>query len=478
MERFVTKELERGSIIGPFKKSPFGRNTRISPLDTRPKKDSDRLRVILNLSFPALGGSVNHSIKKDEYIGKKAKVKYPSCDDLAKLIAAKGRNCLVYKRDLEAAYNQMFMDPKDINLLGFMVKGKLYFMVTLSMGSRSSCLCCQTTTDAITYIHNKQGYNSVNYLDDMGGAERKDLAEAAFQALGEILRRIKIKESTKKACPPSTRCSFLGVLFDTTDMYMYITEERRTELEALLDEWLSKTSVTLLDLQQLLGKLSFVCNTVRSGRVFVSRIINLIKSVPREASTELPESVISDLKWWRAFMRHFDGKSMITDLRWKAPDTVILTDACLVSCGGWSEARKEYWHAKFPVKITDSKDVHINELESLAVMVGLKVWKKALHNMNILMYCDNQPTCDVINTGKAKNTFAQNILREVCYLMAQINSVVKMAYKPGKTNRIADACSRIDLDLKYVGEFEEATKGLNPKQIFVYEGLFDFCNNW
>ena len=49
---YLQKELDEGSIIGPFKKNPFGKFARFSPLDTRPKRDSDDLRVILNLSHP------------------------------------------------------------------------------------------------------------------------------------------------------------------------------------------------------------------------------------------------------------------------------------------------------------------------------------------------------------------------------------------------------------------------------------------
>ena len=67
IRRFLKKELEEGAIIGPFKKNPFGKVARFSPLDTRPKKDSTDKRVILNLSYPFEGNSVNSSINTTEY---------------------------------------------------------------------------------------------------------------------------------------------------------------------------------------------------------------------------------------------------------------------------------------------------------------------------------------------------------------------------------------------------------------------------
>ena len=96
----MRQEIERVSIIGPFIKNPFGKQVRISPLDTRPKKDSDELRVILNLSHPFESGSVNHSINKETYAGgEEMNLKYPSMDDLASLINRKGRSAKnIYQR--------------------------------------------------------------------------------------------------------------------------------------------------------------------------------------------------------------------------------------------------------------------------------------------------------------------------------------------------------------------------------------------
>ena len=69
IDQYLRGELSNGSIIGPFLHNPFGKKARFSPLDTRKKRDSDELRVILNLSYPFEKGSVNHSISKEHYVG-------------------------------------------------------------------------------------------------------------------------------------------------------------------------------------------------------------------------------------------------------------------------------------------------------------------------------------------------------------------------------------------------------------------------
>ena len=202
VREYLTKEHKAGSVIGPFKKNPFGPVARFSTLDTRPKKDSDELRVILNLSYPFEAGSVNSSINKETYVNNEdMRVRYPSVDDLAKLVRRKGRKCRIFIRDLSKAYRQLYMCPSSIHLLGYWFDDELYFDVTLSMGSRSAAYCCQCTTNAITYVYGTFGFEDVNYLDDLGAAEEENRAEEAFDCLGWILSSVGIKESHKKATP-------------------------------------------------------------------------------------------------------------------------------------------------------------------------------------------------------------------------------------------------------------------------------------
>lgn len=52
IETFIQTELEFDAITGPFNDNPFIPWTRVSPMMTRSKKDSELRRVIVDLSFP------------------------------------------------------------------------------------------------------------------------------------------------------------------------------------------------------------------------------------------------------------------------------------------------------------------------------------------------------------------------------------------------------------------------------------------
>ena len=297
LRKYVKEELKMGSIIGPFKKTPFGKIIRISPLDTRDKRDMEEKRVILNLSYPFKGDSVNSSISSEDYMDGPINLMYPSVHDLARIVRRKGIKSKIFKRDLRKAYRFQKICPSSIHLLGFCVDGLLYFDVALSMGSRSAAFCCQCTTNMITYVYDGEGFEEVNYLDDLGSAETEDVADVAFQVMGDVLNNIGIEESKHKATPPTCIAIFLGVLFNTITMTLSITPERMDELKKLLKVWLGKKSATLRELQQLLGKLNFVCNTVRAGRVFVSRIINQMKKFPVDGKRRIDKEFYKDIQW-------------------------------------------------------------------------------------------------------------------------------------------------------------------------------------
>ena len=68
MTKYIQKEITYDVVMGPYNKIPFEDNVGISRLSTRPKRDSEERRVILDLSFP-IGNAVNDGIPKDTYLG-------------------------------------------------------------------------------------------------------------------------------------------------------------------------------------------------------------------------------------------------------------------------------------------------------------------------------------------------------------------------------------------------------------------------
>ena len=142
------------------------------------------------------------------------------------------------------------------------------------MGSRSSARCCQRVTSAVVYIFCKWGFFAINYLDDLGSAEEESKAERSYNTLLELLHTIGLKEATNKCSPPNTVMIFLGIQVDTLLLTITIPQEKWQEIITLAKKWLNKRTATLKEVQQLAGSLNFACRCVKSGRVYLSRILN------------------------------------------------------------------------------------------------------------------------------------------------------------------------------------------------------------
>ena len=99
LKKYIHKEAKYGAVMGPYEKIPFDNKVGISPLSTRPKKDSIERRVILDLSFP-IGEAVNDGIPKDTYMGFEANLSFPKTDQFAYRIYMLGQGCLMFKVDL------------------------------------------------------------------------------------------------------------------------------------------------------------------------------------------------------------------------------------------------------------------------------------------------------------------------------------------------------------------------------------------
>ena len=168
-----------GAVICPFLKNPFGKQACFSPIDTRPKKDSEELRIIINLSYLFQQGSVNESIFKTKYVDNQdMNIRYPTIHDLCNIICKKytKEKVKLMKCDLKHMYQQLYSCHESIMWLGFTFKGKIYINVVLNMGSRSATYCCQWVTNTITHVYSLRGFDNVNYLDDLGIAKVETLA--------------------------------------------------------------------------------------------------------------------------------------------------------------------------------------------------------------------------------------------------------------------------------------------------------------
>ena len=473
VHRYLVSELLVGASIGPFGSIPFKTgNVGVSPLSTRPKRNSTDRRIILDLSFPP-GASVNDWTSKDNYMGLDIKLRFPGVDDLACRIVQLGVDCRCWKHDLKRCFRQMPLCPGSYPLFGFIWEGLLYWDTVLVMGHRISPYICQRITDALRYVHTCIGYFLLNYVDDFIGADLEVVAQKSYDTFGRLLSALGVQEATTKAVPPSTIIEFLGVGFDVIKQVMFVTEDRMVELADELDKWYVDKLIQRKDQESLIGKLQFVTSCVRPGRVFISRLLNELRGMGQE-SVRVLEQIMLDLEWWKRILPEYNGVSILWLECCLTPDSIVSSDACLTGIGGMLE-EGEYYYRRLPSWLVNDNIAH---LEMWAIIISLKVWGEKLSGKRIVMKCDNEAMVSVLNTGKARDKFLQAAMREVVYLLARFQVELRCQFIRGLDNQKPDLLSRWYEGGVYHRGFHALSRDKSWKHVKPKLEMFTFVHVW
>lgn len=166
IQRYVDVETANHAMLGPYDTSPFVGWTNISPLMTRPKSDSSKRRIIVDLSFPH-GENVNHYVYKNMIFGRYHDHHLPTVADTVYQIEKMGYRAMLGTIDIERAYRNIPMCPLDLPLLGMRVGGKVYIDAAMPFGARNSSLNMQLIAQFIVRTLQQRGINCQMYLDDM-----------------------------------------------------------------------------------------------------------------------------------------------------------------------------------------------------------------------------------------------------------------------------------------------------------------------
>ena len=191
-------------------------------------------------------------------------------------------------------------------------------------------MICQRTTSAVIYIFTQRGYTADVCLDDFYDAEHPDRAFNAFHELQSLFDSPGLQASPEKDCPPARNMICLDIEVDTTSFCLRVPRERLDDLLLELTHWKTRDFYSLKELQSLLGKLSFVTACVKSGRIFMSRLLNNLRTFPSSRRTAVvSDDMKLDIAWWLTFLPLYNGVSFIKPDSWSFEDLHFSTDSCL-----------------------------------------------------------------------------------------------------------------------------------------------------
>ena len=277
----LADEVKAGRRAGPFDVPPLDHFI-ASPLGVVAKPGSDKLRVIHHLSYPFDGESVNKYVVE-------LTCTLSSFDDAARMVVSNGRGSLMSKIDVKAAYRCIPMRPSDWGLTGILWDGKYYFDKNLGFGMGSSCALWEDFALGLEWIVKRHAAieTILHYIDDCFVSCRPHLefAKGQLKLILAIYDYLGVPVSLPKLKGPVTEIDYLGIVINSESMTARLSEERVAAICTALEQWVTRPSCAVVDLQSLIGTLSFAAKVVRPGRIFLRRMLDLLAATENCSSS-------------------------------------------------------------------------------------------------------------------------------------------------------------------------------------------------
>ena len=120
-----------------------------------------------------------------------------------------------------------------------------------------------------------------------------------------------------------------GIEVDTLKLELRLPADKISKVTLLVNRLAKRRTVTLRDIQVVIGFLSFCCLAVACERPFLRHFIKLTRGIRRPHHyVTLTSEARADILAWNTFLCSFNGKCMFLDRRFLSSDTIKLyTDA-------------------------------------------------------------------------------------------------------------------------------------------------------
>lgn len=291
----------------------------------------------------------------------------------------------------------------------------------------------------VLYYLRSLGHLSVIYLDDflcIGNTyidclDNVNITRKTLIKLGFIIN------NDKSQLNPAQQCTFLGFTLNTVNMTLTLPFEKKLRIKNNANELLITKKLTIREFARFLGLLTSACPAVKYGWVYTKlmereKFLALNYSMDYNKRMHLPNHLKNDLLWWRDNIEQSFSSFQSNDY-----SITIYSDA---STTGWgvvcnNQTANGHWSRS---QLT----LHINTLELLAALYGLKIFARNLINCNILLRIDNTTAIAYINKmGGIQFTHLNKIARELWQWCEKRNIYVFASYIKSSDN-IADFESR------------------------------------
>ena len=281
-------------------------------------------------------------------------------------------------------------------------------------------------------------------LDDFMffGPPRDDTCLVSLTTFKHIAKVVNIPVKESKSVLPTTCVPLYGIEVDTEAMEARLSEEKLAKAIEAVESLIGKEKVLVKELRSAIGYLTFVCKVVLPGRTYLRRLWDLTKGKGRAKPhhhLRLSIGAQRDLQAWAYFLRHHNGVTLLSEMRWvTSTRRNLFTDAA--GSGGFAAVYGDRWICgEWP---GEWAEFSITLLELYPICVAIEIWAVNLSNTCIQFRCDNEAVCYIINKRTSKDENIMRLIRRLVLTTMAHNIMFRATHIPGLDNELADSLSR------------------------------------
>ena len=456
---FIQKEIEAGWAVGFFSSPPFP-NSFVSPCAIVPKDGPKKYRLVDDWSRPQSpwGKSINECIQQ-------VFCQFDKFDAVVAQFIMAGRGCWLFKGDFAHAYRQCFIRALDHHLCVGYVPGKgFFFRPRLCFGNRSSgwiwervVKCFLALLDAVFKIT-----DVFHWVDDLFKCVKLySCAIALFKACMVISVDFGFEAEITKFFV-GQRLAYTGITFNSVDMSLSISQEKRKKSSTLLSALLSISLWSFKDFEKLAGHFGHYGKIIPALRPFCSRVsrhmhaaFKMSKSKSKRAKVFSPGGLHQDALMFQAIISDWSGtvasSTLTSDL--VSSDFIFEVDSSpLWGMGIFSVSSGHWCSSKFTSQMLKaafiSKTHSSTFLELLPVCVLLSTFSALLSNKRIILRMDSKnAVAGLVSRHSSKNPRTCSLLRIITVQEAEVGCRISAIHIPRALNKASDALSHNNLQV-------------------------------
>lgn len=163
---YLQEEKKYKAMADPFKKPPFEGWCCTSPIMTRPKTNSKKRHIIVDLSYPP-DSNVNSGVYKNNYYGSYIGHTLPRIRDVIEKIDQREYNVALATLDIRRAYRNFPGCAFDYPLNVIKCDNEYFIDLAMPFGAQSSSTYMQKISEFVIRALSQRGIATVIYLDDV-----------------------------------------------------------------------------------------------------------------------------------------------------------------------------------------------------------------------------------------------------------------------------------------------------------------------